>query len=89
MIFLTRNSFIREFLSETEIFTESDAVSLSEDAKDATTKTVGISHCNNRERAEFVKQEILKRVPFKECVIVNTAGVATLYANDGGIIVSY
>ena len=62
---------------------------IAEDAKDATTKTVGISHCNNRERAEFVKQEILKRVPFKECVIVNTAGVATLYANDGGIIVSY
>ena len=60
-----------------------------EDAKDVTFKTLGISHCNNRERAEFVKQEILKRVPFKECVIVNTAGVATLYANDGGIIVSY
>ena len=60
-----------------------------EDAKDVTFKTLGISHCNNRERAEFVKKEILKRVPFKECVIVNTAGVATLYANDGGIIVSY
>ena len=59
------------------------------DAKEATKKVLGISHCNNRERAEFVKHEILKRVPFKDCIIVDTAGVATLYANDGGIIVSY
>lgn len=59
------------------------------DAKDVTTKILGIAHCNNRERAEFVKHEILKRIPFKECVIVDTAGVSTLYANDGGIIVAY
>ena len=59
------------------------------DAKDVTTKILGIAHCNNRERAEFVKHEILKRVPFKDCIIVDTAGVSTLYANDGGIIVSY
>jgi len=59
------------------------------DAKDVTTKILGIAHCNNRERAEFVKHEILKRVPFKDCIIVETAGVSTLYANDGGIIVSY
>jgi hypothetical protein len=52
-------------------------------------KILGITHCNNRERAEMVKQEILKRLPFKDCIIVNAAGVATLYANDGGIIVSY
>ena len=59
------------------------------DAKDVTTKILGIAHCNNKERAEFVKHEILKRVPFKDCIIVDTAGVSTLYANDGGIIVSY
>lgn len=59
------------------------------DAKDVTTKILGIAHCNNRERAEFVKHEILKRIPFKDCIIVDTAGVSTLYANEGGIIVSY
>lgn len=62
---------------------------IEKDAKDVTNKILGISHCNNRERAELVKQEILKRLPFKDCIIVNTAGVSTLYANDGGIIVSY
>ncbi len=62
---------------------------IEKDAKDVAHKILGIAHCNNRERAELVKREILKRVPFKDCIIVNTAGVATLYANDGGIIVSY
>ena len=62
---------------------------IEKDAKDVTTKILGIAHCNNRERAEFVKHEILKKIPFKDCIIVDTAGVSTLYANDGGIIVSY
>ncbi len=52
-------------------------------------KTLGISHCNNYERALFVKDEILKRVPFRDCFIVNTAGVSSLYANEGGIITAY
>ena len=59
------------------------------DAREVKNKILGIAHCNNRDRAEMVKQEILKRVPFKDCIIVNTAGVSSLYANDGGIIVSY
>ena len=62
---------------------------IEKDAKDVASKILGIAHCNNRERAEMVKREILKRLPFKDCIIVNTAGVSTLYANDGGIIVSY
>lgn len=62
---------------------------IERDVRNATEKVIGIAHCNNRERAELVKQEILKRIPFKDCIIVNTAGVSTLYANDGGIIVSY
>jgi len=62
---------------------------IEKDAKDVASKILGIAHCNNRERAEMVKREILKRLPFKDCIIVNTAGVSTLYANDGGIVVSY
>lgn len=62
---------------------------ITEDAKSTLKETVVIAHCNNRERAEMIKQEILKKVPFKKSIIVEMAGVATLYANDGGIIVSY
>lgn len=52
-------------------------------------RILGISHCNNYERAMFVKDEILKRIPFKDCFIVDTAGVSSLYANEGGIITAY
>lgn len=52
-------------------------------------RILGIAHCNNFERALFVKEEILKRVPFKDCFIVDTAGVSSLYANEGGIITAY
>ena len=62
---------------------------IAQDAKAALKETIVIAHCNNKERAEMVKREILKRVPFKKSFIVETAGVATLYANEGGIIVSY
>lgn len=52
-------------------------------------KVIGIAHCNNRERAEFIKAEIMKRIPFKDCFIVDTAGVSSMYANEGGIITAY
>ena len=51
-------------------------------------KTAVVAHCNNRERAEYVKEELLKRVPFKDVVITETAGVATVYASDGGVILA-
>lgn len=59
------------------------------DVKEATTRTLAIAHCNHPARAEEVKKMILSRVPFKECMIVNTGGVSTMYANEGGIIVAY
>lgn len=65
------------------------AKTIEQDAKNAHDRVLGIAHCNNYERALFVKEEILKRVQFKDCFIVDTAGVSTMYANEGGIIVAY
>lgn len=62
---------------------------IEQDVKNPEERTLGIAHCNNYSRALFVKDEILRRVPFKESFIVDTAGVSTMYAGDGGIIVSY
>ena len=62
---------------------------IEEDAGNVIHKTLGIAHCNNLERAIFVKDEILKRLPFKDWLIVNTGGISTMYANRGGVIVSY
>lgn len=49
----------------------------------------GISHCNCPDRALYVKEEIEKRYPFKQIIIADTAGVGTLYANDGGIVIAF
>ncbi|MCR5791564.1 MAG: DegV family protein [Lachnospiraceae bacterium] len=60
-----------------------------QDAEHPEDRILGISHCNNLERAHFVKEELAKRIQFKDTIIVDTAGVSSLYANDGGIIVCY
>ena len=51
-------------------------------------KRLVISHVNNPERAEYVKEILCAKAKFREVVITGTAGVATVYANDGGIIVA-
>ena len=47
-----------------------------------------ISHCNNLKRAETVRDLILKKVRLKEVKILDTAGISSLYAADGGVIVT-
>ena len=58
------------------------------EAGDTRDKVLAIAHCNNPERAELVKQEMRKRADFKDVIITETAGVATVYASDGGIIMT-
>lgn len=58
------------------------------DAGETKEKTAVIAHCNNAERAVMVKNELAGRAEFKEILITETAGVATVYAGDGGIILA-
>lgn len=58
------------------------------EAGDTTKKCAVICHVNNPARAEYVKAELEKRADFGRIVITNAAGVATVYANDGGIILT-
>ena len=55
---------------------------------DAASKIAVVCHVNNPERAEYVKEELAKRIGFKKIVVTNAAGVATVYANDGGIVLA-
>ena len=55
---------------------------------DTSGKRVVICHVNHQERALYVKAELEKRASFKEIVITEAAGVATVYANDGGVILA-
>ena len=48
-----------------------------------------ITHCNNVKRAETVRDLILSKTDtIKQVIIMDTAGVASLYAADGGVIVT-
>ncbi len=53
---------------------------------DSKEKIIAVSHCNCPERAEFVKKKLEDLNMFKEIVVLDTAGVSSMYANDGGII---
>lgn len=58
------------------------------EAEDPSARRAVIAHCNCPDRAEQVKAELEKRCTFKEIVITETAGVATVYAGDGGVILA-
>lgn len=57
------------------------------EAKNTKDKVLAISHCNCPERAREVERMIKDKIPVKSSFIVDTAGISTMYANDGGIIV--
>ena len=61
---------------------------ITENVSEPENKVLGIAHCNCPERAEYVKSLLGEKNNFKDVIIVNTAGIATMYANDGGIIVT-
>lgn len=58
------------------------------EAGETSDKRAVITHVNCRERAEQVKRELLKLASFAEIVIADAAGVATVYAADGGVILA-
>lgn len=47
-----------------------------------------ITHCNCPDKAEKFKEIICKKADFRDILIMDTAGVSSMYANDGGIIVT-
>ena len=57
------------------------------DAQHVETKTLAVSHCNCPERAEMVKEALLERLAVQDVFVLDTRGVSSMYANDGGIII--
>ena len=56
---------------------------------DTSDRLAVISHCNNPERAAFVKGLMEQKSSFRKILITETAGVATTYAEDGGIVLAF
>ena len=52
-------------------------------------RILAITHCNCLEKAIEFKEEIAKIYNFKDIQIFETHGISTVYANDGGLIISF
>lgn len=60
---------------------------IAEKAERAEEKILAISHCNCPDRAQMVKEAILEKLKLKDIIILDTAGITSMYAGDGGIVV--
>lgn len=58
------------------------------EVSDPENRRLMITHCNAPERARLVKDIIMAKARFKDCTIMDTRGVSSMYANDGGVIVT-
>ncbi|MDD6202087.1 MAG: DegV family protein, partial [Lachnospiraceae bacterium] len=59
------------------------------EAQNIKDKRIMITHCNNPQKAEWVKNALAEKTGSDNIVIMPTSGLSSLYANDGGIIVTY
>ena len=57
-------------------------------AKDSKNKVLAVSHCNCPERGAMVRDAILQKIEVKDAILLDTAGISSMYANDGGVIVA-
>lgn len=64
------------------------AETVAKEAVNPQEKTLMITHCNCPERAESVKKMILEKIQCRDVLIMDTKGVSSMYANDGGVIVT-
>jgi DegV family protein with EDD domain len=62
---------------------------IGEEGKNFEEKVLGIAHCNCLDRALEFKEEVSKRYNFKDIVIVETRGLSSTYADDGGIVIAF
>lgn len=56
---------------------------------DMSGKTLYITQCLCPERARKVRDKIMKLVKFKDSLILKAGGISTIYANSGGLVVSF
>ncbi len=64
------------------------AEAVVKEAGNPESRVLMITHCNCPDRAELVKDMVLGQIKVRDVVIMDTAGISSMYANDGGVIVT-
>jgi DegV family protein with EDD domain len=62
---------------------------VKENAGDTSDKILAISHVNNVERANYLKEMFEKECKFKKIIVVQTGGLTSLYCDNQGIILAF
>lgn len=62
---------------------------IGDEGKNLEEKVLGIAHCNCIDRAVQFKEAVMERYKFKDIIIVETKGLSSTYADEGGIIIAF
>lgn len=65
------------------------ADTIEKSGKNTEGESLVISHCNNPDLAERLKNAVMDRFRFLEILVVPTGGISSLYANDKGIVIAF
>lgn len=60
---------------------------IAQKATDSKNKVLAISHCNCEGRAQILRDALQEKLNPARIIVLDTAGVSSMYANDGGVIV--
>lgn len=52
-------------------------------------KRLYITHCLCPDRARYARDVVMNKIPFKDCLIMRSSGISTIYANKGGFVLSF
>lgn len=58
----------------------------AKDVRPGSVRRAAVAHCNCEERALMVAEEMKKLLLIPEVIVVPAAGVTSMYANDGGVV---
>ncbi len=62
---------------------------IGEQGENLEEKVLGIAHCNALEKAEYIKEQAAEKYNFRKIIILETAGISTVYVNEGGIVLAF
>lgn len=62
---------------------------IGDQCTDTKNRILAITHCNNEEQAMRLKKMAEDKYSFKDIVIAKTRGLASMYANEGGVVIAF
>lgn len=62
---------------------------MQEEGYDFENKILGISHVQCLDKAVAFKDEVMKKIKFKDVIILEASGLCSTYANRGGLIIAF